>query len=156
LNEIQEKGIVIDEKNFRAVEFEVGFVLEGKNIPVKFPVIAPSFRQATEIIPKAELEKKLAEASALNQEIASTVTLPPELEASGLNIQVTGINFQLAEVGEQDTPLTIPPIPALVVIPGNIGFLNQFFSVQIFTENGAPQGSGLTVNNIQAELHLPP
>ena len=43
-----------------------------------------------------------------------------------------------------------------MVIPGNIGFLNQFFSVQIFTENGAPMGSGLNVNNIQATLQLPP
>jgi hypothetical protein len=25
-----------------------------------------------------------------------------------------------------------------MVIPGNIGYLNQFFSVQIFTENAAP------------------
>src|SRR6185295_3556577 len=43
-----------------------------------------------------------------------------------------------------------------MVIPGNIGFLNQFFSVQIFTENGAPNGSGLSVNNVQATLVLPP
>ena len=36
LDEIKEKGIVIDDANFRAVEFEVGFVLDGKSIPVKF------------------------------------------------------------------------------------------------------------------------
>lgn len=41
LAEIKEKGIVIDEQNFRAVEFEVAFVLEGATIPVKFPVVAP-------------------------------------------------------------------------------------------------------------------
>src|SRR5436190_5909042 len=62
LAEIQDKGIVIDEQNFRAVEFEVGFVLDGKSIPIKFPVIAPTFKQTTEIIPAAELEKRLAEA----------------------------------------------------------------------------------------------
>ncbi|MEO6035058.1 MAG: hypothetical protein ABIQ35_07380, partial [Verrucomicrobiota bacterium] len=43
LDEIRDRGIVIDEKNFRAVEFEVGFVLDGKTIPVTFPVIAPQF-----------------------------------------------------------------------------------------------------------------
>jgi hypothetical protein len=42
-----------------------------------------------------------------------------------------------------------------MVIPGNIGYLNQFFSVQIFTENAAPLGSGLSVLNVQAELILP-
>ncbi|MDB6037199.1 MAG: LamG domain protein jellyroll fold domain protein, partial [Verrucomicrobiales bacterium] len=156
LQEIQEKGIVIDEANFRAVEFEVGFVLDGKNIPVKFPVIAPNFKQSAEIIPKAELEKKLQDAAILNQQISGTVELPPELEQSQLNIQITGINFQQTEEGDQDLELRIPPIPALMVIPGNIGFLNQFFSVQIFTENGAPVGSGLSVYNIKAALVLPP
>ena len=156
LAEIQDRGITIDDNNFRAVEFEVGFVLDGKSIPVKFPVIAPTFRESTELIPTDELEKRLAEASLLNQQIGSTVTLPPELEASGLNIQITGINFQPAEADPQDLALSIPPIPALVVIPGNIGFLNQFFSVQIFTENGAPLGSGLSVNNVLAQMILPP
>jgi hypothetical protein len=155
LDEIKDRGIFIDEANFRAVEFEVGFVLDGKQIPVKFPVIAPSFQQSTEIIPAAELEKKLAEATILNQQIAGTVELPKELEQSKLNIQIQGINFQRAEVNDQDLQLQIPPIPALMIIPGNIGFLNQFFSVQIFTENAAPAGSSLSVNNLKATLLLP-
>ena len=155
LAEIQEKGIVIDDANFRAVEFEVGFVLDGKTIPVKFPVIAPSFKQSTDIIPKAELEERLAKAAELNQEIAATVQLPPALEQSQLNIQITGVNFEFADVEEQNLGLGIPPIPALVIIPGNIGFLNQFFSVQIFTENGAPTGSGLSVVNVKARMILP-
>ncbi|MCI0538973.1 MAG: hypothetical protein L0Z50_27515, partial [Verrucomicrobiales bacterium] len=54
LDEIKEKGIFIDEKNFRAVEFEVVFVLRGQRFPVHLPVVAPSFRQSTEIIPRAE------------------------------------------------------------------------------------------------------
>src|SRR6185503_2043818 len=61
LAEIQEKGIVIDDQNFRAVEFEVGFVLDGVTIPVKFPVVSPDFTQAHEIIPQAEIEKRLVE-----------------------------------------------------------------------------------------------
>ncbi|MEO7678208.1 MAG: hypothetical protein ABIV39_15735, partial [Verrucomicrobiota bacterium] len=50
----------------------------------------------------------------------------------------------------------IPPIPALLVIPGNIGYLNQFCSVQVFTENGAPNGASLSAFNIKANLFLPP
>ena len=41
--EIVEKGIYIDESNFRVVEFEAAFVLDGKTIPVRFPVVAPKF-----------------------------------------------------------------------------------------------------------------
>ena len=155
LNEIQEKGIVIDEQNFRAVEFEVGFVLDGKRVPVKFPVVAPSFEQTTEIIPDAEVNELLVQAELINQELAINAELPPELETANLNIQIKPINFQLVMEGEQDLALKIPPIPALVVIPGNIGFLNQFFSVQIFTENGSPEGSNLSVHNLQGTMVLP-
>jgi len=156
LGEIQEKGIVIDETNFRAVEFEVGFVLDGKKIPVKFPVIAPNFQQSTEIVPAAELAARLAQADALNNEIAAGVVLPPELEAASVNVQVKGINFQAVDVGDSpDLALKVPPIPALMVVPGNIGFLHQFFSVLIFTENGAPAGSGLNVSSLTAQIVLP-
>jgi hypothetical protein len=34
IDEIEAKGIVIDESNFRVLEFEVGFVLDGATIPV--------------------------------------------------------------------------------------------------------------------------
>lgn len=157
LEEIRGKGITIDEKNFRAVEFEVGFVLDGKRIPVKFPVIAPAFQGNTEIIPAAELERRLAEADAMNNELSLGAELPKELQTANLNIDIKGINFQFVEEREGAAlGLSIPPIPALMVVPGNIGFLNQFFSVQIFTENAAPLGSGLSALNIQANLKLPP
>ncbi|NKB22886.1 MAG: hypothetical protein GKR87_00500 [Kiritimatiellae bacterium] len=156
LDEIQEKGILIDESNFRAVEFEVGFVIDGKTVPVKLPVIAPTFKEATEIIPQAEIDEKMAAANVMNQQLSQTAELPPELEAAGLNIEIQGINFQFVDTTlELGLALQPPPIPALMVIPGNIGFINQFFSVQIFMENGVPGGSGLNVHNMQAELLLP-
>lgn len=161
MQEISDRGIVIDGNNFRAVEFEVGFVLDGRTIPVKFPVVAPDFRQSRDIIPNAELQKRLATAQQINEELSRQIVeeggLPPELARPGLNLQVKGINFE--KVGDSNPVnlrLPIPPIPALMIIPGNIGYLNQFFSVQIFTENGAPGGSGLSVFNVQAKLSLPP
>jgi hypothetical protein len=156
LDEIQERGIVIDEKNFRAVEFEVGFVLDGKTIPVKFPVVAPVFSQSTEIIPAAELEARLQQADQINRELSLGAKLPKELEGKQLNFEVQGINFQFVDPDEVDLALRIPPIPALLVVPGNVGFLHQFFSVMVFTENGAPESSSLTVRDLQAQLTLPP
>ncbi|MEX0330624.1 MAG: tandem-95 repeat protein [Puniceicoccaceae bacterium] len=155
LEEIQEKGIVIDESNYRAVEFEVGFVLDGQTIPVKFPVVAPNFSQNTEIIPTAELEEQLAEVDRINDELALGVELPPALETANVNIEMRGINFQFVDGEDPDLALQVPPIPALMVIPGNIGYLNQFFSVLIFTENGSPNGSGLSVRDVVAEIDLP-
>ena len=155
--EIQQKGIVIDESNFRAVEFNVSFVLDGKTIPVSFPVVSPQFSDSTELIPAAEVEAKLKEAADMNQKIASEIVqLPKDFQTANLNLQLQGINFQVVDPGPGETlALTIPPIPALMVIPGNIGYLHQFFSVKIFTENGSPLGSGLSVDNVQATLELP-
>ena len=154
--EISERGISIDESNFRAVEFEVGFVLDGRTIPVRFPVVTPSIRQTTEIVPAAELQERLAEAARINEEIAANlVQLPQELRSAGLQIQTQPIGFQPVDGEGAGIDLVIPPIPALMVIPGNVGFLNQFFSVQLFTENGAPSGSGLSVVNVRGTLKLP-
>ncbi len=155
LDEIADRGIVIDKSNFRALEFEVGFVIDGQTFPVKFPVITPQFTQPTEIIPAAELEERLAQVDKINQQLASEVKLPDGLETVNPNIQVMPFHIQRTTGGADDLALSIPPIPALMVIPGNVGFLNQFFSVQIFTENGAPNGSGLSVRDVSAELILP-
>ena len=152
--EIQEKGIFLDEQNFRVTEFEVGFVLDGKTIPVRLPVVAPRAIQSTEIIPAAELEERLKQAEAANRDIGEKLQLPEAVRLA--SIQVQPVNFQVTEEGDGASALQIPPIPALLVIPGNIGFLNQFFSVQVFTENAAPGGSGLSVANIRAGLLLPP
>ena len=50
----------------------------------------------------------------------------------------------------------VPPIPGVVVIPGDIGFLNQFFSVMLMVGNVAPAGSNLVVTDLKAEIVLPP
>ena len=151
--EIRDKGIYLDESNFRVTEFEVGLVLDGRTIPVKAPVVSPRATQTTELVPASEVAQRLAQAQALNQQIAEQVTLPREVQAAGIQIQ--GVSFQFTEELGETVGLSVPPIPALLVIPGNIGFLNQFFSVQVFTENAAPAGSGLSVFNVQARLVLP-
>ncbi|MCF7730949.1 MAG: carboxypeptidase regulatory-like domain-containing protein, partial [Akkermansiaceae bacterium] len=156
LAEIEDKGIFLDGANFRALEFEIGFVLDGETFPVRFPLVTPQFKSVTEIVPAAELEERLAEVERINNQLAANVKMPPELETVNPNIQVMPFHIQKTRGGVEDLALTIPPIPALLVIPGNVGFLNQFFSVQIFTENGAPGGSGLSVRDIRAELLLPP
>ena len=157
IDEIEDRGIAIDSSNFRVLEFEVGFVVDGATVPVRFPVVAPRFDGAVELIPQAELEALLAEAEVVNAALSLGAELPPELEATGLDIEVKGVNFQFVDEDEgPDLGLAVPPIPGLVVIPGRIGLLNQFFSVLLFTENAAPGGSGLSVHDLVATLELPP
>jgi hypothetical protein len=47
-------------------------------------------------------------------------------------------------------------MPAVVVIPGNIAFLHQFFQVLVLVSNVAPAGSRLVVTGATASLVLPP
>ena len=68
--EIQEKGIFIDESNFRVVEFEAAFVLDGQTIPVTFPVVAPRFTESTELIPAAELEEPARDSEPIARDAA--------------------------------------------------------------------------------------
>ncbi len=54
---------------------------------------------------------------------------------------------------DSKVPLTTPDgepirIPSVLVIPGNVGYLKQFFSAQLFVANGAPVGSNLVVRDV--------
>ena len=44
----------------------------------------------------------------------------------------------------------------MIVIPGNVGYLKQFFSAQLYVTNGTPAGSGLTVDSVTGTIMLPP
>ena len=46
-------------------------------------------------------------------------------------------------------------IPSVLVIPGNVGYLKQFFSAQLFVANGAPARLGLTVRDVTGTIELP-
>ncbi len=153
VEEIRARGVTIDASNFSAVEFEASFVIEGRPFPVRFPVVTPKFKQSVEIIPRIEMEARLALAKRVNQEVIAGLDLPPALKLPGLGLQLAAVHLSQAA----DSEVTSPPpvIPALVVIPGSIGFLNRFFSVQVFVANGAPPGSPLTVHDVQAEIVLP-
>src|SRR3712207_7321800 len=44
----------------------------------------------------------------------------------------------------------LSPIPGVVIIPGNVAYLNQFFSVILKVSNIAPGYSNLTVKHLYA------
>jgi hypothetical protein len=156
LEEIREQGIVIDESNFRAQEFQVAFVIDGIPVDIDFPVIFP--KQPSAQRPGQEQEEfAVAANAALTQQQRTVVELPPELDRPGFNLYLVGAEFvPVSPDLSEETRLQIPPIPALVVIPGNIGFLNQFFSAIVMVQNDAPDGSNLEVRNVTGTIKLPP
>ncbi len=156
LDEIKERGIVIDASNYSALEFQATFNIRGEAYYVHFPVVTPKFTDAIEVIPEAEREARLVEAERINARLSLNVTLPGPLQVPGLNVTLKAVNFQEAAGGDGEMRRMGGVIPAMVVIPGGVGFLNQFFSVQVFVANAAPAGSRLSVHSLQARAILPP
>ena len=127
LEEIRDRGIVIDESNYTAYEFSFTVDTESGVVSVPFDVAFPQDDE--------ELEG------------GGPFTFPPILP--GLNVPNLNIEGILLEHEPLDYPIDIPPIPGVLVIPGNIAFLNQFANV-------APPGSQLVVTSATAALLLSP
>ena len=140
LDEIQEKGIVIDENNFTVMNFTVGLTVGSQQVVVDFPMLIPNPGQFQVEIPEA----------------ARGVWLPPlKFETIDIpNLSLVGFTLQPPDEIE-DKEIQLPPINGVIVIPGNIAFLHQFFSVILQATNVAPAGSGLALQNAQASIALP-
>jgi hypothetical protein len=152
LDEIRQKGIVIDEDNFQVQNFQIAFDFNNKAFQIDLPVVMPQmagglFRY------DSEAGQQLI---TLNSALASTVQLPPELDRPGLNFSVAAVPFwPVLDEGGDTAGFGIPPIHGLVLIPGNVGFLNQFFSVLLMVTNVSPDGSTLYLEDTEAEITLP-
>ena len=134
LEEIQDRGIVIDESNYTAFEFTFKIETESGSVTIPFDVAFPQDEETLEG--------------------DGAFGFPPILP--GLNVPNLGIEGIVLEHEPLDVPVDIPPIPGVIVIPGNVAFLNQFFQVLLVVSNVAPPGSQLVVTSATAELVLPP
>jgi len=133
LEEILARGIVIDEDNFTVYEFTFGVATESPQAPIPFDMIIPTGPE---------------------EDDAGSGTLPPVipgLEVPSLDVQ--GFLFETETMVPEGVEL--PPIPGVILIPGNIGFLNDFFQVLVAVSNVAPPASQLVVTEAAAVLELP-
>ena len=150
--EIREKGIVFDRSNFQAYNFTAAFAIEDRQVNVEFPVLLPQVQGAQDVTVSTAAVPDL-----LPPSFPSLQTIIPDtlkLQAQIPNLSVVGFTLKVPALDGQD--LLVPPIPGVIVIPGDIGFLNQFFSVMLMVGNVAPGGSNLVVSDLHAEIVLPP
>jgi hypothetical protein len=142
LDEIRQKGIVLDGDDYLGFEFTMAMRLESTPVNISFPV---AFNREGVAVPAF-----LTPPSVSRNGVVMPTIVPMLLEA-----RPTG-----AEAGGPGIPLTLEGgeeirIPSLLVIPGNVGYLKQFFSAQLFVANGAPPGARLTVRDITGTIALP-
>ncbi|MEO5760860.1 MAG: carboxypeptidase regulatory-like domain-containing protein, partial [Vicinamibacteria bacterium] len=145
LDEIRGKGIVLDSDDYLGFEFTMGFKLDSTAVDIKFPVV---FDRQGVAVPQP-LSPPPAPSRMANVQLPTIIPL-----------LLTGedANGEREELKYTDPKGVSKPIniPAVLVIPGNVGYLKQFFSAQLYVSNGAPVGSGLSVREIKAKLNLPP
>ena len=142
--------MTFDNTNFTAYEFTALIATESGQVPVKFPVLIPD---SSSLKPEAE--------QMLNPDISvmpPTVNNLPPAASLDENISLSGFSLEVdkGQSGDASGVLNLPPIPGVVMIPGNIGFLHQYFSALVVVTNGAPGASNLIVKNLTAEIILPP
>ena len=112
LQEIRDRGIVLDSSNFTVINFNAVVGIQSNRVPIEFPIILP--RVTPGMLPQAPPP--------------ATVEVP-QLQLASL--QVSAIQFvpvlpQIAQA-ESDrgrSPLLQPPIDALLIFPGSFGFLH--------------------------------
>ncbi|MCP5152800.1 MAG: Ig-like domain-containing protein [Ectothiorhodospiraceae bacterium] len=155
LDEIRARGVVIDESSFSAYNFSLGLRIDGREFRIELPAALPN-RSRDQF--ESERAQRLERLRLINTQLArqAVVELPPDLERPGLNFSIAAVPFFPAGGGDEGGPLfEVPPMAGLVVIPGDVAFLNQVFSVLTTVVNVAPDGSALVVRDVEAEITLP-
>jgi len=142
LDEIKAKGIVLDSNSYLGFEFTLGVNLDSKTVDFSFPVVFDKRGVAVPqpLQPMGDPERV---------QMPPLTTIVPMLlqpEDGGQQPTVRLPNGEVAEVR----------IPSVLVIPGNVGYLKQFFSAKLFVANGAPGASNLTVHDVTGKIVLPP
>lgn len=132
LQEMLERGIVIDGNSFTVYEFSFGVATESDPVRVPFDMV----------LPRGGLEDGAA---------PGLPPVVPGLHVPTLDVQ--GFVFE-TETFVPDA-IVIPPIPGVIMIPGNIGFLHDFFQVLVVVSNVAPPLSRLVITSAAATLELP-
>ncbi|MEK7286521.1 MAG: carboxypeptidase-like regulatory domain-containing protein [Nitrospirota bacterium] len=114
---------------------------------MEFPdTVAPIFLAAEE-------EEAKHDFSATSSEV-STFKIPNLPDPEIPNLSITQMDFKTVI----DNPKIVPPLPPLsgfIVIPGQIGFLHQFFEAQLVVLQNAPDGTPLVVRDLMAKIVLP-
>ncbi|MCG8556583.1 MAG: carboxypeptidase-like regulatory domain-containing protein, partial [Proteobacteria bacterium] len=150
LDEIRDKGIVLSSDDYVGFEFTLGMATESQSVSFSLPVAFDRQGVPVPAVIKPPSSPPRAGVS-VAQDLPEPLIVPTLLEVEDL---------KALNIPDFDGTLRAPSgepirIPSVLVIPGNVGYLKQFFSAQLFVANGAPVGSGLTVRDVQGTVKLP-
>jgi hypothetical protein len=146
LDEIRQKGIVLDSDDYFAFEFTLGLKLESKTVDISFPV---AFDRNGVPVPQFLMPPPAPSREVDLPPLPAIVPVLFEVEDGGAG-PGGGARLPVLPNGGGEVR-----IPSVIVIPGQVGYLKQFFSAKLYVANGAPGGSGLSVRDITGTIKLP-
>ncbi|HQQ77162.1 MAG TPA: Ig-like domain-containing protein, partial [Thermoanaerobaculia bacterium] len=149
LADLQARGITITQQNFNAFKFAVGFVFSGTTVIIDLPVLYNGNGGAQPLAgPTVKLD-------GLPPAVASAVRRwqPPNI----IPFQLNATGPRVPKPGGADDEVTDPdyPLYGAIILPGSVSFLNQFFEAKLIVANGAPNGSGATLQSVTGAMKLP-
>jgi len=144
LDEIQAMGVVLGSSDYTGFQFTIGLQLSSQVVNISFPVV---FYLKGVPIPLPITPQAL---------VPTGVAIPQQLPTIVPMLLGAADGSGPPQVQLPDGTMVPVRIPSVLVIPGNVGFLKQFFSAQLYVTNGAPGGSNLVVNNVTGTINLPP
>ncbi len=123
--------MTVDSSNYTAYEFTAGIATTSGQVPISLPVVIPGSQKIVN-------PEDLPSPSQIGVVPPPVQVLPPDVPEKVV-LQNMVIQPFLMQVEDQEgvADIQLPPIPGVVVIPGNIGFLHQFFSALVLVSNGA-------------------
>jgi hypothetical protein len=141
-DQIIQSGINISDDSYKFFNFTLGIATTSTaqqiNIPVAFPPVGA-------VDPRPIVGAAGISGPGISAPIPDVLPVMLEVE------QVDG--------GPNEAP-QLPGggpvrIPGLIVFPGRIGLLHQFFEAIVIVSNGAPDGTPLIIHNLHAKINLP-
>lgn len=141
-DEIVQAGISIDDDSYTYYNFALGLGTSSNAVPLNIPVAFP--------MPNRPDPRPIGGATTVELPDGRPCLIMPVLlaaEDSGGGGGGTPLEFN-------GQPVTIPGV---IIIPGQIGLLHQYFEALLVVSNGAPPGApnSLVVRNISAMIELP-
>ncbi len=159
LEEIQQRGIPITSENFTVLNFTAALSFQSRDVHLQIPITLPpdetlnvegvgGGREPGVGTPICGFQRfaEAGETAPRDEFIPSDCDVIPDLEIQP---------FVLKEISETLKKEEFPKISGIIVFPGSIGFLHQFFDATLIVNNGAPAASVLSIHDVKAKMVLP-
>ncbi len=142
--ELAARGVVVNDSSYKAYSFALGLAIQGRTIRIEVPTVVET-RDGYQPVgpPIVDVENR------------DERFVPPTVIAVPMRKDGTPgggpPDPEIFDEGEGSPQ----PVFGLLVFPGNIRFLNQFFSVVVMVQNGAAEGSPLALRDVSTTISLP-